>query len=76
MVQVFQVHEEYINGIVSVVLDNKKMIDDFFLFSVNDFTRTNFLILFKNSALYRSSKIESTNVEEVIIQLTNRVINP
>ena len=54
---------------VSVVPDNKKMIDDFFLFSVNDFTRTKFLILLKNSSLYRSSKIESGGVEEVITEL-------
>jgi hypothetical protein len=33
---------------ISVVPDNKEVIDDFFLLSVNDFTRTNFLILSKN----------------------------
>jgi hypothetical protein len=54
---------------VSVVPDNKKMIDDFFFFSVYDFTRTNFLILSKNNSLYRSSKIESSGVEEIITQL-------
>ena len=54
---------------VSVVSDTKNVIDDFFLFSVNDFTRTNFLILSKNNSLYRSSKIESSDVEEVIAHL-------
>jgi hypothetical protein len=54
---------------VSVVPDRKNVIDDFFLFSVQDFTQTNFLILFKNSSLYRSSKIESGGVEEIITQL-------
>jgi DNA invertase Pin-like site-specific DNA recombinase len=54
---------------VSVVPDTKKMIDGFFLLSVNDFTRTNFLILSKNNSLYRSSKIESSGVEEVITEL-------
>jgi len=54
---------------VSVVLDTKKVIDDFFLFSVNDFTRTNFLILSKNNSLYRSSKIDRSSMEEIITQL-------
>jgi len=54
---------------ISVVPDNKKMIEDFFLFSVNNFTRTNFLILSKNNSLYRSSKIENSELEEIITQL-------
>ena len=54
---------------VSIVPDTKKIIDDFFLFSVQDFTRTNFLILFKNNSLYHTSKIESSDVEEIITQL-------
>ena len=58
---------------VSVVLDTKKMIDDFFLFSVQDFTRTNFLILSKNDPLYHSSKIESSSVEEIITQLIGQL---
>jgi hypothetical protein len=58
---------------VSVVPDNKKMIDDFFLFSVHDFTRTNFLLLSKNNSLYRSSKIESSSMEEIITQLIKQL---
>jgi len=54
---------------ISVVPDTKEMVDDFFLFSVNDFTRTNFLTLSQNDSLYRSSKIESKAVEEVITRL-------
>jgi inorganic pyrophosphatase/exopolyphosphatase len=54
---------------VSVVLDTKKMIDDFFLFSISDFTRTNFLILSKNNSLYHTSKIENKGIEEIITQL-------
>jgi len=54
---------------VSVVPNNKEVIEDFFMFSVQDFTRTNFLIISKNDSLYRSSKIESSGVEEVITQL-------
>jgi len=58
---------------VSVVPDIKNGIDDFFLFSVQDFTRTNFLILSKNNSLYRSSKIESSGVEEVITELIRQL---
>ena len=58
---------------VSVVPDNKKMIDDFFLFSVDDFTRTNFLILSQNNSLYRSSKIENSDVEEIITKLIGQL---
>jgi len=54
---------------VSVVTDQKKEIDDFFLFSVQDFTNTNFLIIRKNSALYYNAKIEVTKVEEKILLL-------
>jgi len=54
---------------ISVVPDTKKMIDDLFLFSINDFTQTNFLIFSKHDPLYRNSKIESSSVEEIITQL-------
>jgi len=53
---------------VSVVPDTKKMTDDFFLFSINDFTQTNFLILSKNNSLYHSSKINSSGVKKIITQ--------
>jgi len=58
---------------VSVVPDTKKMIDDFFLFSVHDFTRTNFLVLSQNNSLYHSSKIESSGVEKIITQLIRQL---
>ncbi|GHU96030.1 hypothetical protein FACS1894156_6540 [Bacteroidia bacterium] len=58
---------------VSVVIDSKKAIDDFFLLPVQNFTRTNFLILFSNSALYRSSKIEINNIEATITQLIEQI---
>jgi len=51
---------------VSVIPDTKNVIDDFFLFSVQDFTRTNYLILSKNSSRYYSSKLESSAIEETI----------
>ncbi len=60
---------------VSVGPNRTKVIDDFFLFSVQDFTRTNFLVLSTNSSLYRSSKMESSGVEEVITQLIKQVEN-
>jgi len=53
---------------VSVVPDTKTVIDDFFLLLIHNFTQTNFLILSKNSSLYRSSKIESSDVEEIITE--------
>jgi len=56
---------------VSIVPDSKKIIDDFFLFPINGFTRTNFLILSKNNSLYHSSKIDISGVEEIITQLIN-----
>jgi len=58
---------------VSVAPDSKEIIDDFFLLSVNDFTRTNFLILYKNNPLYRSSKIENSDIEEIITQLIKQL---
>ena len=58
---------------VSVIPDAKKMIDDFFLFSVQDFTRTNFLILFQNNSLYHTSKIENSGVEEIITRLIKQL---
>ena len=58
---------------VSVVPDTKKMIDDFFLFSVQDFTRTNFLILSKNNSLYHTSKIDNRGIEEIITQLIKQL---
>ena len=60
---------------VSVIADRKNVIDDFFLLSVEDFTKTNFLILSKNGSLYRNSKIESSNVEEVITKLIEQYKN-
>lgn len=51
---------------VTVIPDTKKIIDDFFLISVQDFTLTNYLILLKNSSLYLTSKIESNKIEEII----------
>lgn len=51
---------------ISIVPDNKKMIDDFFLLSVQDFTCTNYLILSKNSSLYYASKIENNRIEDTI----------
>jgi hypothetical protein len=54
---------------VSVVAGKKKVIDGFFLFPVQNFTRTNFLILSQNNSLYHSSVIKSSNIEKIITQL-------
>jgi hypothetical protein len=60
---------------ISVVPDTKKMIGTFFLLSVQDFTRTNYLILSKNSPLYDASKIENNKVEETIKLLIQQLKN-
>jgi len=39
------------------------------LFSAQDFTRTNFLILNQNDSLYNASKTEFSSVEEILKQL-------
>jgi hypothetical protein len=54
---------------ISVVSDRKKVIDDFFSFSVHDFTRANFLTFSKNSSQYLNGRIEGSRIEEKIIQL-------
>jgi len=54
---------------ISVVPGQKKVIDDFFSFSVKDFTGANFLIFSKNSSLYHNAKMEGNRIEEKIIQL-------
>lgn len=54
---------------VSIVADSQKNIDDFFLFSTQHFTRTNYLILTINNSLYHSSKIQSGSLEDTITLL-------
>jgi len=54
---------------ISVVPGRKKVIDDFFLFSIKDFTSTNCLIFSKNSSLYHDAKMEGSRIEEKITQL-------
>lgn len=60
---------------ISVVPDNKQMIDDFFLLSIQDFTLSNYLILSKNNNLYNASKIESNRIEETIKLLIHQLKN-
>ncbi|PZF72595.1 recombinase family protein [Taibaiella soli] len=59
---------------ISVVLDKKKVVDDFLLFSVEDFTPTDFLIFSKSSTIYRNAKIERDKIEEAIRFLIRQFI--
>lgn len=54
---------------ISVIPDSKKTIENFFLFSVGEFSRNNFLILTGESSLYNKSKMESSGIENAIIML-------
>lgn len=54
---------------ISVFEDSEKKVNDFFIFSTQDFTRTNFLILSEKSPLYHEAKIETQNLEEAIRNL-------
>ncbi|MDR6546695.1 DNA invertase Pin-like site-specific DNA recombinase [Chryseobacterium rhizosphaerae] len=57
---------------ISVFEDSKKTINEFFIFSTQDFTSTNFLILSENSPLYCDTKIDSKNLEEAIGNLVKQ----
>ncbi|PUB33716.1 DNA invertase Pin-like site-specific DNA recombinase [Elizabethkingia sp. YR214] len=60
---------------VGVVSNSKKVIDNFFLFSTQDFTKTNFLIFQSNSRLYHNSRIETQNIELSIGLLIKQLKN-
>lgn len=51
---------------IGVFEDSKKPINDFFMLSLKNFTTTNFLILSENSQLYHETKIETSDLEEVV----------
>lgn len=51
---------------ISVVPNRKEVIDEFFLFPVECFSSTNFLVFSKNSSLYHNAKIESNKIEQTI----------
>ncbi|OCK51120.1 hypothetical protein BA768_17865 [Chryseobacterium sp. CBo1] len=58
---------------ISVLYDSKKIIEELFVFSTQNFTSTNFLILMENTPLYHKSKIETKNLEEVILNLLKQI---
>lgn len=60
---------------ISVAFKPKSVIDGFFLFSVKDFTLTNFLILSKNSKFYNNTKIVSDDIEKIVKLLINQIKN-
>lgn len=60
---------------VSVVPEIKKYVDGFFTFQINEFTKTNFLVLSQNNSLYHKGKIENTKLEEIIIRFIKQLIS-
>lgn len=60
---------------ISVFEDSKKTLNEFFLFSIKEFTSTNFLILSENSSLFHETKIETKNLEEAIGNLIKQFKN-
>lgn len=58
---------------LSVISDGKYVIDELFLFQVNDFTRTNFLVLSYDSTLYRNTKIKDDNLEQAVRLLISQL---
>lgn len=59
---------------VSVVPEIKKYVDGFFTFPINEFTKTNFLLLSENNSLYHKGRIENTKLEEIIITFIRQLI--
>jgi DNA invertase Pin-like site-specific DNA recombinase len=57
---------------VSATFNSRQLIDEFFLFSVKEFTQTNFLIFFEGSELYQRSRIIDYEIEESIKLLINQ----
>lgn len=60
---------------VSVNQDNKNLIEDFFLFPVEAFTRTNYLIVSNQSARYYSAKVEHHTLENTIVSFIEQLKN-
>lgn len=57
---------------VSVLLNRKNPIDEFFFLSTNDFTKTNFLVLIENNSLYLRTKTDNSEMEEIMNTLLNQ----
>jgi DNA invertase Pin-like site-specific DNA recombinase len=51
---------------ISVNMESKKMVENFFLLPTQNFTRTDFLILSNDNSLYHESKITVDKLEETI----------
>ncbi|MDR0830022.1 MAG: hypothetical protein LBN95_07925 [Prevotellaceae bacterium] len=51
---------------VSVIVEKTAVIDGYFLLSVQDFSRTDFIVFSQNDPLYSSSKVEINSPEEII----------
>jgi DNA invertase Pin-like site-specific DNA recombinase len=65
---------QYSNALaISVVPNLKKVIEDLFFFSIDDFTNTNFLIFSDKSSKYNDFKIESGKVEDTVKTLIKQI---
>lgn len=60
---------------VGVVSNSKKVIENFFLFSTRDFTKTNFLIFHNRSAMYNNTLIEEVKIESSINLLIKQLVD-
>jgi hypothetical protein len=60
--------------VISVDADKTNIIDEYFLFPTQDFTRANFLIFNQNDSLYDASKMEISSVEEIITQFISELL--
>jgi len=59
---------------ISVDADKTNVIDEYFLFSVENFSRHNYLCLSQNDSLYNSSKIEIGYIKEIIKQFISELL--
>ncbi|QQM25156.1 recombinase family protein [Elizabethkingia sp. M8] len=60
---------------VGVVSNSKKVIENFFLFSTRDFTKTNFQIFHNRSAMYNNTLIEEVKIESSINLLIKQLVD-
>lgn len=54
---------------LSIVLDQKKILDEIFMLSTEDFTSSNYLIFSEEDKIYNNTKIESSEFEAKVIEL-------
>lgn len=60
---------------LSIVLDQKKLLDEIFMLSTEDFTSSNFLIFSEADSIYNNAKIENNEIEEKVTELFRQFKN-